>query len=151
METLALLVYSVLCIREQMTMTTTTTTTAADMATRLLLLACALLAAHIPFVMANCEKAIFRPPLARPPPAQPSPPSASLELALSQLDVLAPTARPSMRACIDSAFPTADLPHGKISWFLLDQLAEGTRYEVRLCWSAAVGCPLSGQTHPVWT
>lgn len=35
-------------------------------------------------------------------------------------------------------FPTQSTPHGLDSWYLLQGLREGQRYEVRICWPATV-------------
>lgn len=34
--------------------------------------------------------------------------------------------------------PSEEATKGETSWFLLDELTEGQRYEVRVCWSALV-------------
>ncbi len=46
-----------------------------------------------------------------------------------------------LRTHLPAAFPDPDNPWGKQSWFLLDQLTQYQRYEVRICWSANVIFP----------
>ena len=102
--------------------------------------------AFFPLVtLANVEKTIFVAPL---PPAHPSTPLDDLGL-----DTLAPE-NPLLRTGLNASFPldgrhagedgdstTADSATGSVSWFLLEDLAPGVRYEVRVCWLATVFPP----------
>ena len=81
--------------------------------------------------LANVEKTIFLAP-------------EGIEVAQQQhiigdlnLDALTPKA-PILRRDISAAFPSSDSPRGLDAWILLDDLTEGHRYEVRLCWAATV-------------
>jgi len=42
----------------------------------------------------------------------------------------------SLRTHIRAEFPTSSSKQGQSSWFLLNGLQEGRRYEVRICWAA---------------
>ncbi|KAI1167249.1 hypothetical protein F5B18DRAFT_481207 [Nemania serpens] len=42
----------------------------------------------------------------------------------------------TIRTHLRSEFPSNELRHGEPSWFLLHHLAEGQRYEARVCWAA---------------
>lgn len=82
-------------------------------------------------VNANVEKTIF---------VAPSPvalPDDSPSLDALRLPVLSPahTVLPTQLAV---HFPSASLPRGLESWYLLRALDEGRRYEVRICWPATV-------------
>lgn len=44
----------------------------------------------------------------------------------------------SLRRRIPAAFPTPDSKRGTESWFLLENLNQHQRYEVRICWAATV-------------
>jgi hypothetical protein len=80
-------------------------------------------------VQANTEKTIFIAPL---PELIPQP------LQDLHLAVLTPTA-PSLRAALPVAFPAvtgSKHPQGVESWYLLSNLNQGQRYEVRVCWAA---------------
>ena len=44
----------------------------------------------------------------------------------------------SIRLRMPVAFPTSKQPKGLESWYLLDDLQPGRRYEVRVCWAAIV-------------
>lgn len=83
-------------------------------------------------VAANTEKAIFLGPEAIPIPNQ------SPSLADLRLNVLTPSSAPTLRTELGRVFPSDDAPEGTATWFLLRDLDEGTRYEVRVCWSAMV-------------
>ena len=83
------------------------------------------------FASANTEKIIFLGP-------------SSLQVPLEhptlenlQLDVLSPH-HWSLRTYIQAEFPTNSSKYGQSSWYLLDRLQEGQRYEVRICWAATV-------------
>lgn len=82
-------------------------------------------------VLANTEKAVFLGPKAvTVPDVQPS-------LEALHLETLSP-GYSSIRTQLPRAFPTDGEPRGLQSWYLLDHLDDGTRYEVRLCWPASV-------------
>ncbi|RMZ01160.1 hypothetical protein D0862_06460 [Hortaea werneckii] len=89
----------------------------------LALLLCAITAS------ANTEKVIFlAPPAVAFPNAGPT--LEDLRLTSLNLDNL------SLRTGLEVTFPNIDQPNGLDSWFLLDHLTEGQRYEVRVCWAA---------------
>jgi hypothetical protein len=44
----------------------------------------------------------------------------------------------SIRTHVAASFPTSTSAGGKVTWMLLDNLTEGQRYEVRICWAATV-------------
>ncbi|OTB04250.1 hypothetical protein M426DRAFT_321093 [Hypoxylon sp. CI-4A] len=80
-------------------------------------------------VLANTEKAIFLgPPTVNIPAAHPT-------LEDLRVDTLTPT-NGSLRTYLEAQFPNAAIPHGKATWLILDELTEGQRYEVRVCWAA---------------
>lgn len=99
-----------------------------------------------PLVLANVEKTIF---VAPPPPVHVYPSLDDLGL-----DALAPE-NPLLRTGLNASFPestagevqvTGEESPGEQSWFLLQDLSPGTRYEVRVCWLATVClCPASLQ------
>jgi len=82
-------------------------------------------------VLANVEKAIFLGPASVSIPAEPP------TLDTLRLDTLKPQ-QWSLRTRVKAQFPTADHERGKATWLLLDDLTEGQRYEVRVCWPATV-------------
>ncbi|KAI0852007.1 hypothetical protein F5Y00DRAFT_258964 [Daldinia vernicosa] len=89
----------------------------------------ALVYSLIAAVCANTEKAIFL-----------GPPTASIPFSHPTLDdlhvdVLTPT-NGAIRTHVEAQFPNISLPHGKATWLVLDELTEGQRYEVRVCWAA---------------
>uniref|UniRef100_A0A093UQM6 GPI mannosyltransferase 2 subunit n=1 Tax=Talaromyces marneffei PM1 TaxID=1077442 RepID=A0A093UQM6_TALMA len=84
---------------------------------------------------ANTEKTIFVAPL---PWAVPAENAAIDDLGL---DRLSPTDF-MLRTNLNASFPTDEEPHGAESWFYLEDLTPGQRYEVRICWMATV-FPLS--------
>jgi hypothetical protein len=58
------------------------------------------------------------------------------------LGTLSPeTTNLSIRIPIEAEFPSETAPRGKKSWFYLDALRPGQRYEVRVCWLATVSQP----------
>lgn len=81
--------------------------------------------------IANVEKTIFTAPEstnfgdARP------------NLSNLRLDILS-LERLSIRAALPVIFPTEKHPRGLSSWYILDSLRPGQRYEVRICWAATV-------------
>ncbi len=80
---------------------------------------------------ANVEKTIFLGPSAVTlPDARPSIDDLRLQ-SLSSLDPILPTQ-------LSVHFPKDAEPHGLESWYLLSNLEEGRRYEVRICWPATV-------------
>ncbi|KAH8431876.1 uncharacterized protein LDX57_009527 [Aspergillus melleus] len=79
-------------------------------------------------VTANVEKTIFRAPSAATIPAV----DPSLDdLGLQRLS----PAKPALRTQLNASFPTEDSP-GTDSWYFLENLTPGQRYEVRICWLA---------------
>jgi hypothetical protein len=82
-------------------------------------------------VNANVEKTIFLAPSAVVlPHDQPSLSDLRIH-SLSHLQPILPSQLPVL-------FPSASLPHGVESWYLLQHLDAGRRYEVRICWPATV-------------
>jgi hypothetical protein len=81
--------------------------------------------------LANVEKAIFLGPQTIRVPAQ-HPTISDL-----RLDVLTPD-NWSLRTQIKAEFPSKEHPEGYTSWYLLNNLTEGQRYEARICWPATV-------------
>lgn len=83
-------------------------------------------------VSANVEKVIFVAP-----PALPNRDihSAVDELQVHKFDPLAS----SIRLHLPVIFPNATYEQGLASWYILDDLEPGRRYEVRICWAAIVG------------
>jgi hypothetical protein len=80
---------------------------------------------------ANVEKTIFLGPSA-----------VTLPHVRPSLDILRlqslSVADPVLATHLSVHFPSASAPHGLESWYLLHQLQEGRRYEVRICWPATV-------------
>jgi hypothetical protein len=86
-------------------------------------------------VNANVEKTIFLGPGAVTlPEIRPSLDDLHLQ-SLSSLDFVLPTQ-------LAVQFPSIAEPHGLASWYLLSDLEEGRRYEVRICWPATVSWAL---------
>lgn len=54
-----------------------------------------------------------------------------------RLDILS-SKRLSIRTVLPVIFPTENQPRGLSSWYTLDGLRPGQRYEVRICWAATV-------------
>lgn len=82
-------------------------------------------------VQANVEKTIFlAPAVATIPSEEPS----LDDLGLERLSPQSPVVRTKLNA----SFPTTALPYGTDSWFFLENLNPGQRYEVRVCWLATV-------------
>jgi hypothetical protein len=82
-------------------------------------------------VQANVEKTIFlAPAIATIPSEQP----ALDDLGLERLSPQSPVVRTRLNA----SFPTTAAPEGTESWFFLENLNPGQRYEVRVCWLATV-------------
>ena len=110
-----------------------------------------LLSAATP-VAANVEKAIFLgPPAVNIPPQGPSladlgletltPENTTLRLELPRRFPPGPSATPLSAEAEAEAEGEVVAIGGEASWFLLDNLNEGQRYEVRICWSALVRSP----------
>lgn len=53
------------------------------------------------------------------------------------LEILSPT-ESDIRKHLHVSFSTNEEPKGSQSWYLLDHLEPGRRYEVRICWAAVV-------------
>ncbi|KAL4884379.1 hypothetical protein BJY04DRAFT_7496 [Aspergillus karnatakaensis] len=81
------------------------------------------------FVSANVEKTIFVAPTAL---ALPATESAFDYLGLQRLSPRDGT----LRTKLDASFPTEESLRVTDSWYLLESLAPGQRYEVRICWLA---------------
>lgn len=105
-------------------------------------------------VLANVEKVVFLGPKAV------NIPSQHPTLSDLHLDVLDPGNSSSskgwsIRTNISAAFPPKltypedENLKGKQTWLLLDNLIEGQRYEVRICWVATV-CSDDPVYDPVW-
>ncbi|PWY86871.1 hypothetical protein BO70DRAFT_333453 [Aspergillus heteromorphus CBS 117.55] len=92
------------------------------LAAPLLLLLFATLAA------ANVEKTIF---LGPPPSTIPTPHPPIDDLGLARLS----PSQPILRTSLNASFPTPDTL-GTDSWYFLENLTPGRRYEVRICWLA---------------
>ncbi|ETS78929.1 hypothetical protein PFICI_08782 [Pestalotiopsis fici W106-1] len=79
--------------------------------------------------LANTEKAIFLgPKTINLPPTHPN-------LQDLRIDTLTP-AKWNIRTLLNAQFPTDGARFGKATWLVLDELTEGQRYEVRVCWAA---------------
>lgn len=95
----------------------------------------------ISLASANVEKTIFLgPEPVNIPNQQPS-------LSTLNIDTLTPDDW-SLRTHLEAAFPTAESERGTSSWFILDNLTEGQRYEVRICWLATVSSFLTPHSTP---
>lgn len=91
----------------------------------------ALLAVFTATIHANVEKTIFiAPPSTTIPSAQPDLDDLGLERLSPENAVV--------RARLNASFPTPESPDGSDSWFFLENLNPGQRYEVRVCWLATV-------------
>ncbi|ODH14113.1 hypothetical protein ACO22_06680 [Paracoccidioides brasiliensis] len=55
--------------------------------------------------------------------------------------------RPSVRTYLSAAFPSKEAPLGFESWFYLDSLKPGQRYEVRICYLATQPTSFTLTTH----
>jgi hypothetical protein len=89
-------------------------------------------------VLGNVEKAIFLGPERTFIPTTPP------TLEDLRLDVLTPGPHRHnwwLRAQLSAQFPSPDAPKGASTWLLLDNLVQGQRYEVRVCWPATVSPP----------
>lgn len=90
-----------------------------------------LLALATPGIVANVEKVVFTGP------APANIPLAKPSLSDLNLDSLTPESS-VIRTNLSRAFPLGTDPRGSSTWLLLDRLANGQRYEVRVCWAAIV-------------
>ncbi|PGH33808.1 hypothetical protein GX50_03377 [[Emmonsia] crescens] len=91
---------------------------------------------------ANVEKTIFTAP--KPSPLQSHQPMFDgLEI-----ERLSPQT-PSTRTYIIASFPSEEAPRGAESWFYLDSLKPGQRYEVRICYLATQPTSFTLTTHTV--
>ena len=82
-------------------------------------------------VLSNTEKVLFLGP------SQLQVPLEHPTLEDLQLEALSPQ-HWSLKTHIRAEFPTDSSKYGQASWFLLNRLEEGRRYEVRICWAATV-------------
>jgi hypothetical protein len=82
-------------------------------------------------VFANVEKEIFLGPTPIQIPTEPP------TIEGLRLHALSPE-RWTFRTHLTAEFPTNSSINGKESWFLLEGLSEGQRYEGRICWAATV-------------
>jgi hypothetical protein len=95
---------------------------------------------HAWTVKANVEKAIFLGPAAVTlSDVRPSLDELRLHT-LSHAQTILPTQLPVL-------FPSKAAPHGPESWYLLQHLEAGRRYEVRICWPATVSACLLRRRH----
>lgn len=86
---------------------------------------------YIQLAVANVEKVIFLGP------SSVQIPTRHPTLEDLQLHTLSPQNK-TVRTKLRAEFPTNTSVWGEASWVLLEQLAEGQRYEVRVCWAATV-------------
>ncbi|KAI1408123.1 hypothetical protein F5Y13DRAFT_113254 [Hypoxylon sp. FL1857] len=93
---------------------------------------------------ANTEKAIFLgPPTVNIPATHPT-------LDDLHVDTLTPTDW-AIRTHLDARFPSISAPYGKATWLILDELTEGQRYEVRVCWAATQPTAFKVNTYELQT
>ncbi|KAI3390659.1 hypothetical protein diail_8981, partial [Diaporthe ilicicola] len=98
----------------------------------------------ISLASANVEKTIFLgPEPVNIPEQQPS-------LLSLNIDTLTPE-NWSLRTHLEARFPTAEFERGQSSWFILDNLTESQRYEVRICWLATQPTAFHLETHTLPT
>src|ERR1700723_3336437 len=90
------------------------------------------LVALIITVNANTEKLIFLGPSAI------TIPDVHPGLDDLRLDPLSPTGQHTLETQLSVKFPTEEEPRGVQSWYLIEGLQEGRRYELRICWVATV-------------
>ncbi|PGH18832.1 hypothetical protein AJ79_00245 [Helicocarpus griseus UAMH5409] len=90
--------------------------------------------------LANVEKIIFTAP--QPFPLQTHQPIFD-DLEIERLS----PQTPSTRTYITASFPSEDAPNGFESWFYLDSLKPGQRYEVRICYLATQPTTFTLTTH----
>ncbi|CAG8935868.1 unnamed protein product [Penicillium salamii] len=96
----------------------------------------------LPAVQANVEKAIFLAPETAIIPSE--------EPSLDDLGVerLSPQ-NPVVRTRLNASFPTTATPQGSESWFFLENLNPGQRYEVRVCWLSTQPTSFTLTTYPL--
>lgn len=94
-------------------------------------------------VQANVEKTIFLAPAPATIPSQ--------EPSLDDLGVerLSPQ-NPVVRTRLNASFPTTAATEGTESWFFLENLNPGQRYEVRVCWLSTVSLSTLLLKHPYY-
>ncbi|KAH6717737.1 hypothetical protein DL95DRAFT_459426 [Leptodontidium sp. 2 PMI_412] len=80
-------------------------------------------------VFANTEKVIFLGP------SNLQVPAAHPTLDDLHLESISPK-HWSLRTHVEAEFPSNASEYGQTSWYLLERLQEGQRYEVRICWAA---------------
>jgi hypothetical protein len=85
----------------------------------------------VSIVHANTEKTIFEAP------SSIHIPNVHPGLDSLCLDVLSPH-NSSLHVQLPVAFPSIERPRGTQSWYLLNRLRPGQRYELRVCWVATV-------------
>ncbi|KAJ5924393.1 hypothetical protein N7466_008580 [Penicillium verhagenii] len=91
-------------------------------------------------VHANVEKTIFlAPPAATLPSEEP-------DLDDLGLERLSPENH-AVRTQLNASFPSTEAPEGTESWFFLENLKPGQRYEVRVCWLATQPTSFTLTTH----
>ena len=90
------------------------------------------LAAFFSPAFSNVEKVIFLSPKAITIPSH-----HHNKLKDLRIESLTP-ALPSLRRSLSAPFPKTSSHPGPEAWFLLENLAEGQRYEARICWAATV-------------
>ncbi|KAF3387146.1 hypothetical protein F1880_001240 [Penicillium rolfsii] len=91
-------------------------------------------------VHANVEKTIFLGPPAT------TVPSDAPDLDDLGLERLSPQ-NAVVRTQLNASFPTVEDPAGTDSWFFLENLTPGQRYEVRICWLATQPTSFTLSTH----
>jgi hypothetical protein len=91
-------------------------------------------------VLGNTEKVIFKAP------SKLSIPNRHPTLDSLQLTTLTPL-EPFLQSRFKVSFPTEESPFGKDTWYLLRDLREHSRYEVRICWAASVSLRYSRDTN----
>ncbi|KAJ5115263.1 hypothetical protein NUU61_001022 [Penicillium alfredii] len=91
---------------------------------------------------ANVEKTIFlAPPAATVPSDEPDLDDLGLERLSPHNTVV--------RTRLNASFPTTEAPDGTDSWFFLENLRPGQRYEVRVCWLATQPTDFTLTTYPL--
>ncbi|KAJ5787065.1 hypothetical protein N7457_002055 [Penicillium paradoxum] len=91
---------------------------------------------------ANVEKTIFLAP------APATIPSDEPDLDDLGLERLSPQS-PVVRTRLNASFPTTAAPDGIDSWYFLENLNPGQRYEVRVCWLATQPTSFTLTTYPL--
>ncbi|KAJ6011494.1 hypothetical protein N7451_002906 [Penicillium sp. IBT 35674x] len=95
-------------------------------------------------VHANVEKTIFlAPPAATLPSEEPGLDDLGLERLSPENHVV--------RTRLNASFPSTETPEGVDSWFFLENLKPGQRYEVRVCWLATQPTSFTLTTHSLTT